>query len=365
MLTLRTVLVALLLVLSLPSFADAIAGHKNKMMQAYKAYGAAFNAGNLDQAEQHIVEAYQYSATAYGQPAQPAAAVAHAYADFWIYNKDPKEIEWEAVEEALNQTIEIYQDVYGDDSNKLVWPLMSLAYTYTTRHFIFKKRSTVKKLISRAVELSSEAEKTEVRFTGASQMIDRGYNNRFPRDLLLDALESEGVEKSPYYGVIHLYLGKVFLGAKDYEDSRKYLTIAVNEFSKNENLIDYELSARAFLVEVLERDGLQSEANQHCQIIAKKAPWEGEGEADKIFETIAEYPKKRLKTGTEGYAIVEFDINKFGVTKNIKVVEESAMGFGGAAMKAVEGSRYKPRYENGGLVYTEKARKKITFQIAK
>ena len=77
------------------------------------------------------------------------------------------------------------------------------------------------------------------------------------------------------------------------------------------------------------------------------------------------FPRKALRMGTEGYVIVEFDVDTDGAVLDPYVVEAVPQGtFERAAIKAIRRWVYQPPTHNGQSVKANNVQVKLTFAFA-
>ncbi len=74
-------------------------------------------------------------------------------------------------------------------------------------------------------------------------------------------------------------------------------------------------------------------------------------------------PREAVLNNITGYVIVEYDINKKGKPKSIKIVESTNEIFNRPTIKSVYKYLYLPTIEKGKVIETNGVRSKITFQI--
>lgn len=90
----------------------------------------------------------------------------------------------------------------------------------------------------------------------------------------------------------------------------------------------------------------------------------GDGEYLPIVKVAANYPRRALQRGIEGYVILEFTVTKQGSVRDPIVVEAEPQGiFENAAMEAALKFKYKPRVVNGDPVEVGGVQNRITFEI--
>ncbi|WP_226661454.1 energy transducer TonB [Microbulbifer aggregans] len=86
-----------------------------------------------------------------------------------------------------------------------------------------------------------------------------------------------------------------------------------------------------------------------------------------IVKIAPRYPTNALKSGIEGYVVLEFTVNAQGSVETPRVIEAvPANIFDEAAKKAVSKYKYKPKYDKDGrIAAVEGVQAKIEFTISK
>lgn len=91
---------------------------------------------------------------------------------------------------------------------------------------------------------------------------------------------------------------------------------------------------------------------------------QGDGEYLPIVKVAANYPRRAITRGIEGYVIVEFTVTKSGTTRDIRVVEAEPSGiFDKASIRAASRFKYKPRIIDGQAIEVHGVQNKITFEL--
>lgn len=86
-----------------------------------------------------------------------------------------------------------------------------------------------------------------------------------------------------------------------------------------------------------------------------------------VVEVTPRYPRRTFPYAVSGRVVLDFTVNAEGRVENIEILSESPRGggFAGTAIKALEKSRFKPRYENGNPVATDHVIHTFNFDIDK
>ena len=85
---------------------------------------------------------------------------------------------------------------------------------------------------------------------------------------------------------------------------------------------------------------------------------------ERIFNPGANYPRKALRKGQEGYVVIEFDIDTDGAVLDPYVIESEPAGvFERAAIKAVRKWLYQAPTYNGVSVKVNNVQVKVKFNL--
>lgn len=79
----------------------------------------------------------------------------------------------------------------------------------------------------------------------------------------------------------------------------------------------WQLPARAFLIQALEELGESAAATQHCRAIGSKVPVDPNASYLPITKKIPVYPEPALRRAKTGWVIVEFTVDENGFTRNL------------------------------------------------
>ena len=86
---------------------------------------------------------------------------------------------------------------------------------------------------------------------------------------------------------------------------------------------------------------------------------------ERIFNQAANYPRKALRKGIEGYVVIQFDIDTDGAVLDPYVIESEPAGiFDRAAIKAVRKWLYDTPSYNGVSVKGNNVQVKVSFILA-
>lgn len=90
-----------------------------------------------------------------------------------------------------------------------------------------------------------------------------------------------------------------------------------------------------------------------------------DGEYLPMAKVQAQYPRRALSRGIQGYCIVMYTVTKTGATRDHQAIDCSPKGvFERASLKAATKFKYKPRVEDGVAIEVSGVRNKFTYRLA-
>ncbi len=90
-----------------------------------------------------------------------------------------------------------------------------------------------------------------------------------------------------------------------------------------------------------------------------------DGEYLPMVKVQAQYPRRALSRGIQGYCIVQYTVTKTGATKDHQAIDCSPKGiFERASIKAAKKFKYKPRIEDGVANEVPGVKNKFTYKLA-
>lgn len=90
-----------------------------------------------------------------------------------------------------------------------------------------------------------------------------------------------------------------------------------------------------------------------------------DGEYLPMVKVQAQYPRRALSRGIQGYCIVQYTVTKTGSTKDHQALDCSPKGiFERASLKASTKFKYKPRIEDGEAIEVTGVKNKFTYRLA-
>lgn len=93
------------------------------------------------------------------------------------------------------------------------------------------------------------------------------------------------------------------------------------------------------------------------------APMAGDSPLVEIMSVRPQYPSRMLARGTQGWAVVVFDVDAAGQVVNPRVESSSHSGFERAALDAIARFRYQPQVVDGTPRGARQLRKQFTFDM--
>ncbi len=347
----RTAMVAGLCLAPLAAFGS---GSADEFRSAYAAYRAAVHGGNRRDAVVHAQRSLDLGRELYGEANPRTAALALNLGNALLADARIGEA-WEI----LRATLRAYERLYPQDARELIDPLIARGDADNER---FKSPH-----LSRA------------HFGDPSEELVALNTHIGARLLEARHLRAGVYLLSAVKGVDGLYgrddpraYGPLFQLARYYEARGKY--------GQAERLLEgiievlaarpethgsiAELSARALLVDVLQRQDRAAEATRHCVAIGAAIPWSGGHDPKPIYAVRPDYPIPAWHGRKEGYVLLEFRIDPDGFVRAPKVIErQGPRSFARKGIEAIEQWRYAPKVVNGEPVLSEPVHARITFEV--
>ena len=159
-------------------------------------------------------------------------------------------------------------------------------------------------------------------------------------------------------------LGKYKVSGRHFKEAIPYLESALAIYEKNLFSRRLEKTTRAFLVQAYEEIGEREKATEHILVIGSISEINNVDQYFPVYKKRAKYPENALKDEKEGFAIVEFTVNRKGLIEDVEVVKYGgSYAFAKAAVKSIKHYRYAPRFVDGKAVKTTNVRQRIDFII--
>ena len=289
------------------------------------------------------------------------AALTHNYGLMLGLNND-NESSMKQFEEAL----ELYQEIYGTQSENVAWLLLDLADTE-----IKTRSNTAAKTYKKALTILSSKENyqplnyaeialtTSITLSGTALDV---WSLNYSLDVATQAYKIYSEQLKPGHKVTSLAaftLGKLKYLKKDHSAAIPLLQKATS----NSETAPY---AHGLLAEIYDKKGETDLAAFHRQTIAESR-LNNDRSYLPIFVPSPQYPKRAVSRGKEGYAIVKITITATGAVSEPELVKESPekWGFGKAALKVAHKLKYAPKIINGEAQEVPGVLYKFSFSIAK
>ncbi len=277
------------------------------------------------------------------------------------------------IEEAkkfLSEALNIAENIYGKKSPELIDILLEVGVVNIRPY----KRGSEMRYFKRALKIA--------RSTYGEDSVEYGSLNSTIGNLITQKSMTYGGEKylnrgvkvlesvagleSEVYGKAAFAKAKYELVTRDYKQAVSLFLSAIRAFKANGGPTgQLELSAHAFLIDAYENLGETDSATQHCLAIGKMTPQRSKQDFLPIYRATPSYPRTAAENGSEGWVDLVFDVDEAGFVRNPKVVSSQGYsGFKKAALRAAEGYRYAPAFENGEPVLTEGVEIRVSFQMA-
>lgn len=283
-------------------------------------------------------------------------------------------LEGEEALDALNESVQIYQDVFGDDAADLIDPYMEMARVTVS----MGDRTAAREYYSQSLALLEKHLDPGSQLEGMMRMsigiidINTAVGPRQMKDhneaalaMLNSAIEIlqplEGTQSKIYLAQSQLSLGNFEVRNQNYRDGIDSLLAAVTTFSEIGGNDLLTVDARIALVNAYETQGNRDEATEHLLAIAAVRNISSAEELEPV-QAFAAYPRpsrengrnSALPTTAEGFTVVSFTVDQEGFVVDPVVLEsEGSNLFPGESLRAIRQFRYAPRLIDGEAVDTE------------
>lgn len=334
----------------------SFAAGEDDFQATYEAYQAASAEGRLAEAAAHADQARRLGETLFADDVRRMATLTYNHGD--ALSKAGRYGDAYGVLGDARQRMRV---AYGEDAPELVQVEIAL--------FTAAPSSAVRKHLrraERAARLHELDESTSI--AQAKLMVGMRVRGRQGIKLLEEAtsvFEQRGDSDGVALG--NFWLGKIRARhnwgdpAEDFEAALVHARRGQADRPTQRSL---ELMAHAALVAVLEESGLSEEATRHCLAIGRLTPWGGKSDYRPLYRKLPKYPTVEAKRSKGGWVRTEFDVDESGFVRDAKVIaSDGGDGFETAALEAVRGFRYAPKFVDGEAVAVEGVRNLMTFEI--
>lgn len=332
------------------------AASEDDFRSAYEAYLAASADGRHGEAATHAEEAKRLGETLFAEDGRRLATLAynHGYAL-------SKARRYGDAYDVLKDVRKLMRDAYGEDAPELAQVEIALVTAAPL--------SAVRKHLRRAERIARLHDLDEsASIAQAKLMVGMRIGGRQGIRLLEEATSTfEELGDSDGLALGNFWLGKIRAQhnwgdpAGHFEATLAHVRRGKADQPTQRSLV---LMAHANLVAVLEKSGLSDEATKHCLAIGRLTPWGGKADFQPLYKKMPVYPADERRRSKGGWALTEFDVDESGFVRDAKVVEsEGGDGFEDAALEAVRGFRYAPRFVDGEAVAVRSVRNLMKFEI--
>ena len=249
--------------------------------------------------------------------------------------------------DVLNESLELYEAVYGKSSLEIINILIDMGET-----------RKVKAIAKQYFEKDSVEYADILLKLAMSNMLSLRDTGRYADSALEIYLEKEGVE-SYNSAAASFQMGKVKFAQDKYKSAIPYLIGA----TKHPEVATF---AHGWLVRAYGLTNQDDLASYHAEQLGRSRDGEG-GSFVPVFIPTPDYPRLAQRRGVEGYAVVELTISKSGRATDILIVEEwpESYEFGEEALQAAERLLYAPRFIDGVAQEVTGVRYKYQFKMAR
>jgi len=160
------------------------------------------------------------------------------------------------------------------------------------------------------------------------------------------------------------YLGKSeFASRKSKTATQHFLNALDGLKGADASITQLEMITHAFLVQAYESRGMSDEATKHCLAIGADSMVSPDQDYQPLFRKVPKYPSDMLSRHKEGYVDVSFTVDASGFVRDPVVLYRTDKSFEEAAIDAVEGFRYAPRFEDGEPVAVNDIKTRLSFKL--
>jgi len=268
---------------------------------------------------------------------------------------------------ALSEALNLYEDIYGPDSENVGWLLVDLAegapqqlrlhsFSYKT----YKKALTIfsQKKYYRPLTYAEIALRASSRLSGMG-LTPKSLKWAIDIAEHAHAIFAEELGTDSYKASMAAFtLGKLKYFKEDYSG-------AIGMLEKSLANKNFEILANSLLVKIYIQTDRPEMEDKHAQMLLKSS-YAINNKYKPVFVGIHSYPVKAEKHGIQGCGVISLIITKTGGIRDPNVIEESpkSWGFGKAAMEVASKLRYSPQFVDGEAQEVSDVLYKFTFNMA-
>lgn len=365
---LKKILMICCLLFASTSFADATAD-KDEFNRLYAQFNDLYaNSEEIDPIIDVAEKIYKIAPKAYGDNHMNTAVVTYNLASLY----DEKGKNWSNEDEI--KAVELYKEYFkildnldiSKDENYLD---QYLKFTMAEYNALGDESKGV--YSKNVIELAEKIDITHAKFADINYKVGIINVNRKriyeAEKYFQQSLKSYGAAAGDYqYGIGQnlFWLAKIDLGTGHTDDATEKFLKSIEEFDKaGARGADLALVSHANLVQIYEDAGESDKATKHCIAASTERPTNFDRYVTPLYRKNPKYPSGPAKAGREGWAVLEFTINKEGFTENVKILESSSRNFEKTSIEAAEKYRYAPSVGDGKLVNTDGVRLRIEYRV--
>jgi len=328
--------------------ASVAASPRAEFNAAYRAYGEAIAESRYRDAVKHASDALEYADDVVGKKSPEMAILTfnHGYA----LAKAGRVLD---AYRTLIGARTLVEKAFGRNAAELIQVEIELAHTGLPHQVVAH--------LERALELAArhhgEASEfvADIKVEGAT---------RISKDRAVELLEGAAeayrrLGKTGKHAVAQYWLGKRHIDDGRHGEAIGPMSAIVEAQAADPELV---LMARRALVGALERMGQSDRATEHCLAIGSATTWTSVENYEPIHEREPAYPQAKQAARVAGTVLISFDVDAEGRVRNPIVL--SSMGgseFENAALHAISGYRYAPRFVDGSPVPVTGVEHRIEF----
>lgn len=186
---------------------------------------------------------------------------------------------------------------------------------------------------------------------------------------LQKAIELYTTEKGNDYiaiGQVLFWQAKIDMAKKKRSKAEANFLRTLDIFEKNgQSGNETVLATHAFLVNLYEDMDQSEKSTKHCVAIGMERKKEFDIFELPIYRKPPEYPSSAARAGREAKVLLEFTVDKEGITRDVRILESSNKTFDKNSIDAIEKFRFAPQVKNGELVETRGVKNLLVYQMAK
>lgn len=345
------------LVLSAPVFAT------DDFDAQFRAYEAAVDAGNRQEAVTLARWLYEQGPETYGEGSEEVAALALDYGIALDYVGE-LETSRDVLEEARQRFAAI-----DERHPRLIEVHLALGKSWSKS---WNRESKARAQYGRAMKLaeklygkgSVEAVVVELRVGADMLEVERSRRAGSYLEDAWEVLDRELGETDQKTGEAAFYLGKFELFKERPEKAEPWFDLALAAFTEEDEVNQQlRMTTHAFLVAALEGQGKSDEATEHCLIIGQMSPADPNQARQPLFKTrpdmvsllTSDLTSKLIQEyDGKGRLTFAFTVDEMGFVRDPQVLENNLNdAFVQAGLETISTFRYAPRFIDGEAVPSE------------